>query len=428
MKIKKYAFGLSACMLILTFAAGCGQKSQDSQIFLYDSEKKQENTALTVFGFKADTLNLLSIENTLHSFMEENPGITITYEGIKGTSYWDALDRRASYGVLDDIFMVDHDTVLEYGNQGLLADLSGIPGLGNYEELASSQFLNEDGSIWFVPTCISAYGLYINYSLLEKDGQKIPTNWGEFASVCDFYVSKGCVPVIANNYSSLRSLIIAKGMYDVYQSEDSGELISAFNSGRMDLVSRLSPGIETVYEMIEGGWIDCDEVLETTQTAKDLELFAKGDRPFMITGGWASVRVMELEPGFKYGVHPFPILDDGSVLVIDAATCMAVNAKSSHLDEALGFVAYLIEPDVMWDYCDSQSSYTPLKDDRIPSDETIVPSAEHLANGSCVIGSDYRLTLPVDAAVGNCATALLEGANVQEAETVLRTSLEQGVD
>ncbi len=414
---------LAACLLVPAMAGGCGKERQDSQIFLYDQEEEQQDITISMFGYKADSRNLLAIEDTLHSFMEQNPGINITYEGIKGSAYWDALTKRAASGTLDDIIMVDHDRLMDFSSQGLLADLSGLPGLDNYAEFAGSQFLNEDGSVWFLPTCISAYGLYINYDLLESDGQTVPTDWEEFAAVCDYYAGKGCVPVIVNNYSSLRSLIIAKGMFDVYQSEDDEAEIASFNAKEKDLAAQLAPGLEMVCEMIERGWIDCSEGLVTTQTESDLALFVQGDRPFMITGAWASPRVADSEPGFSYGVHPFPILDDGSVLVVDTATCVAVTAGSEHQAEVMDFLAYLIQPDVMWNYCESQSSYTPMKDDRIPTDSAIAPSVEYLENGRIVIGSDYRLTLPLDTALVECTAALLRGADIQEAETVLAEQL-----
>ncbi len=424
MKTEKRAIAmLTACIMVSSMVGGCGKEQQDSQILLYDPVEEQQDIRLSMLGYKADSLNLLAIEEALHGFMEQNPGVNITYEGIKGSTYWDALTKRAYYGTLDDIIMVDHDRLLDFSAKGLLADLSGISGLDNYAELAASQFLNEDGSVWFLPTCISAYGLYVNYDLLEADGQTVPTCWEEFASVCDYYAGKGCTPVVVNNYSSLRSLIAARGMFDVYQSEDTAAEIEAFNAGEKNLAEQLAPGIEMVCEMIERGWIDCSEALATTQTDGDLTLFVQGDRPFMVTGAWASLRVADMEPGFAYGVHPFPILDDGSVLVVDAATCVAVSAGSVHQEEAMDFLAYLIEPDVMWNYCECQSSYTPLKDERIPADSAIAPSVEYLGNGRSVIGSDYRLTLPLDTALIKCTAAILNGADRQEAEAVLAEQL-----
>ena len=64
-----------------------------------------------------------------------------------------------------------------------------------------------------------------------------------------------------------------------------------------------------VEEMIERKWIDCEEVLETEQTSDDLKLFVGGNRPFMVTGGRAAIRVKNMEHDFSYGVHDFPIMD-----------------------------------------------------------------------------------------------------------------------
>lgn len=414
---------LTVCMTALAMAGGCGKQQQDSQIFLYDPVEEQTDITLSMLGYKADSLNLLAIEDTLHGFMEQKPEVNITYEGIKGSAYWDALTKRADSGTLDDIIMVDHDRVMDFSSRGLLADLSGLSGLDNYAELASSQFLNEDGSVWFLPTCISAYGLYVNYDLLEADGQTVPTDWEEFAAVCDYYVDKGCAPVIVNNYSSLRVLMAAKGMFDVYQSEDTAAEISAFNAGEKNLAGQLAPGVEMVCEMIKRGWINCSEGLATTQTDGDLKLFVQGDRPFMVTGAWASPRVADMEPGFTYGVHPFPVLEDGSVLVVDAATCVAVSAGSAHQAETMDFIAYVIQPDVIGNYCESQSSYSPMKDNRTLADNAVAPLTEYLSNGRSVIGSDYRLTLPMDTALVECATALLRGADAEEAKTVLMEQL-----
>ncbi len=417
---------LCVLSIIISSLNGCQSSDQNSRIFLYDAKEEQEKIIVTAFGYKADTLNLLAIEDALHGFMDENQGITVTYEGIKGSAYWDALSKRAAEGVMDDIIMVNHDTVLRYGNQGLLADLSGLPGLDNFTELAVEQFLNEDGTVWFLPICISTYALYINLDLLNANGQTVPENWSEFSELCDYYVEKGIVPIIANNYRSIDSLITAKSMYDVYQTHNSAETIEAINQGEIDLAEKLTVGIEMAREMIDRGWFDCTEVLATEQTSDDLELFAQGERPFMITGGWASPRVAELEPQFEYKIYPYPIMDDGSVLLIDVNTCVSVNANSEYVDEALDFLAYLVEPDVMWNYCDSQSSHTALIDDRTPSDQTIAPASEYIENGPCVIGSDYRLTLNYDAALTECAHALLNGASAEEAEMTLRNALYEG--
>ena len=145
----------------------------------------------------------------------------------------------------------------------------------------------------------------------------------------------------------------------------------------------------------------------------------------MVTGGWATPRVAAMNPEFSYGVHPFPILDDGGVLVIDANTCISVNADSEHLDEAMQLVECITQPDCIWEYCESQSSYTPLQDDRIPADKTILPASACLERGQIVIGSDYRLNLPLDTSLSEITRQMVTGMSADEAVTLLNRLLEQ---
>lgn len=411
-------------ILISVIMTGCSQRFSEIMLIENEPSEEQEQVFLSVFGYKADALNLTAIENILNLHMEQNPDIVITYEGVKGADYWNALERRAHANGLDDVFMVDHDHVIELTGQGKLADLSGLPAIEKYQDIMKEQFINKDGSVYFLPICISAYGLYINYDLLEAHGQKVPENWSDFMEVCNYFVEKGMTPIVANNYASLRYLIVARSLYSVYQ-QDSAATIERFNCEPEELANALRPGVKMVEEMIDYKWIDCAETLTTDQTSDDLKLFVGGDRPFMVTGGWGTPRVAAMNPKFSYGVHPFPILDDGGVLVIDANTCISVNADSEHLDEAMQLVECITQPDCIWEYCDSQSSYTPLQDNRIPADETILPASACLERRRIAIGSDFRINLPLDTSLSEITQQMLTGMSADEAATLLNRLLEQ---
>jgi raffinose/stachyose/melibiose transport system substrate-binding protein len=360
-------------------------------------------------------MNLTAIEAALQGYMEEHPSVHISYEGLKSSDYWDMLDIRKESDTLDNLFMVHHDDVVELKKEGKLADLSDLSTISNFSKTAQSQFMEDDGSVYFLPTQISTFNLYINQDLLEEHQIQIPTNWEELAAACDYFVDQGIVPIIGNNFTTWRSLIAAKSLYPVYQLEHPEELIEQFNSGQTDIMDYLSVGIEMVGEMLDRGWFDREEALNTQSTSDDLALFAAGDRPFMITGGWASQRLMAMDPQFTYGIYPFPILEEGSVLVMNVDTCISVAANADNLDVTKDFVAYFTQPDVIAEYCNTQSSYTPLEDDRTPTDATIAPSVPYLFNGQSVIGSDYRLELPLDNAENEVGKAMLSGMGTQEA-------------
>ncbi|MEE0199125.1 MAG: extracellular solute-binding protein [Muricomes sp.] len=422
-RMKLYKIVLSI-FLVSALMSGCSHRSNEIMLIENEPLAEQEHIFLSVYGYKADAHKLTAIESILNRYMEQNPEVIVTYEGVKGIDYWNAFERRVQANGLDDVFMVDHDREIELAEQGKLADLSGLPTIEKYQDIIKEQFIREDGSAYFLPTCISAYGLYINYDLLEKHGQKVPEKWSEFMEVCQYFAGKGITPIVANNYASLRNLIVGESLYSVYQ-KDSAAAIEAFNHAPAELVNTLRPGIEMVEEMIDRKWIDCEEVSATNQTSDDLRLFAGGNRPFMITGNWATSRVADMEPGFSYGVHPFPILDDGSVLVIEANTCISVNAGSEHIEEVMELVECITQPDSIWEYCDSQNSYTPLKDDRVPTEQTILPASECLESGRIVIGSDYRLSLPLDNSLSEITKQMLNGMSSDKAVALLNQLLAQ---
>ena len=76
--------------LILTLLSGCSQYSSEVMLIENEPLAKQEHLFLSVFGYKADALNLTAIENILNLHMEQNPDIVVTYEGVKGADYWNA--------------------------------------------------------------------------------------------------------------------------------------------------------------------------------------------------------------------------------------------------------------------------------------------------------------------------------------------------
>lgn len=416
-----------AGILMTGILAGCSEKQEKNIVFNYAQKEEQPQTNLTFFGNKYEALNVMAIEDALHGFMDEHPDISITYDGIKGVEYYEVLNKRIATGNGDDIIMVDHERVLELGKQGKLADLSDISTLDHFSDLALGQ-IHAGGGVYYLPTSISAFGLYCNLDLLKEHKQEIPENIAEFESVCDYFVSEGITPIVANNDISLKTAVIAKAMLPVYQSEDAMKELERFNSGEADLAEAFRPGFELVERMLEHGWVDREEALNTAKTKDDLILFARGESPFMLTGAWAVPRVRNLDPGFDFEVMPYPFMEDGSALVINIDTRVSVNADSPHQDEAKMFVEYLTRSDVMWEFVDSQSSFSPLAENRLAEDEAIQSIGPYLTNGRSVIGSDDNLNFPIWEISRKCIVGMLEGDNADAAVLRMEKLMDEWVN
>ena len=415
MNVKRMIPGLLVLLTAAGALGGCISGSKEKNMVIdISTETLGPSVSLTFFGFKYEPLNVMAIEHSLHRFMDEYPEITISYDGIKSPEYFEVLDKRLSTGNGDDIFMTDHEHILELGRQGKLADLSDLSTLNNFSDLARSQ-MSADGTVDYVPTSISAFGLYCNLDLLEKHGQKIPSSLPEFEKVCDYFVSRGITPIVANNDISLKTIAIGKSLLPTYQQFHPKSALDRFNSGQDHLAQTFVPGFQLVERMIKEGWVDSSEALETVKTRDDLTLFAKGDRPFMLTGAWAVPRVRDLNPDLNFEVHPYPILDDGSVLVINVDTRISVNAASPHLKEAKKFVEYLTQNDSMWEFVNSQSSFSPLKENRLAEDPAIQSLGPYLNNGYSVIGSDDNLNCPIWEISRKCTLGMLNGDDALEA-------------
>ena len=211
--------------------------------------------------------------------MKRNPDIRVSYESLKGNGYYDALAKRMASGKGDDVFMVNHDILLDLEAQGQVEDLSDLDTIEEYTDQMLSQ-MQDEGGIYGVPTIVSAFGLYCNLDLLKEHKQEVPRNLEEWKEVCEYFKKEGITPIIANNDISLKTLAIGRGFFSVYQQERQEEVFARLNSGEENISQYLEPGFALVQELIDEEYIDAEKTLDTMKTSDDLEEFAKGTSPF----------------------------------------------------------------------------------------------------------------------------------------------------
>lgn len=396
---------------ILTISAGCGSKNQ---VMIYEDPGDRETTTITFFGNKYEPENVTVIEEIISGFMEDNPDIRVSYESLKGSEYYEALGKRMESGRGDDVFMVNHDILLELDERGQVADLSELSSIGNFTEQMLGQ-METDGKITWIPTTVSVFGLYCNMDLIHEHGQEIPRNLQEWEAVCEYFVQRGITPVVANNDISLKTLAIGRGFYSVYAEGREEEVLERLNSGGEQLSEYLTEGFAIAGEFINKGYIDGEKALNTKKTSDDLEQFAKGESPFMLTGAWAAGRMKGLDPEFDFEIHPLPVLDDGPLLVINADTRLSVNADSEHPEAAMKFVEYFTRSDNIQKFADQQSSFSPLKSGNSTLGVELQPLVSCYGEGRTVIGTDSQLELPIWELTAEVSEKLLSGESLNAA-------------
>lgn len=387
---------ISSAAAAITAAAllgSCGYMTNtDKSIIVTD---KPQVTKITFFGNKYKETNVKVIDDIIKGFMKKNPGIEVKYEGLKGGEYYEVLRKRMETGNGDDVFVVDSDTMRILENNHQLADLSGASVIQKYSDLVKNQITNSDGTVYMLPTTVSMFGLYCNMNLLKEHNKAVPQNMSEFEDICEYFKQQGMTPLVANNDDSLKVIAYGRNFYDYYKNGEAEDIINKVNSGEEKLSTYLRPGFEKAEEFIKKGYVNSEEALNSYRASDDLKLFERGNSPFMICGAWAEPRLADEAPNLNFSVYPLPVLDDGSVVVINPGVRLAVNENSKHKDEAIKFVEYFTEEENINKFSDEQCSLNPIKNSRLPAVKHIQPLVEAYKDKQVVIGSDTRFNAPI---------------------------------
>lgn len=410
---------LLLCALLLAVLPGCSSRNT---VVSYE-EPEEDTTTITFFGNKYEPENVIVIEKIISGFMKENPDIRVSYESLKGNDYYEALEKRMEAGKGDDVFMINHDTILKLRSKGQLAELSKLSSISNYTEQMLNQ-MDSKGKFYWVPTTVSAFGLYCNMNLLQEHNQKVPQNLQEWEKSCDYFLKQGITPIIANNDISLKTLAIGRGFSSAYQKGVQKKVFTLLNKGEEKLSKYMREGFTVVKEFIDKGYIDAEKALKTQKTSDDLDEFIKGKSPFMLTGAWAAGRVDEMNPDFEFTVQPIPAMDDGSLLVVNPDTRLSVNAESEHLDASMKFVEYFTKSENIQKFADQQSSFSPLKGGNSSGVKEIQPLIPCYSSGRTVIGTDALLDIPIWSLTAEASQKLLSGEGLNQ----VMASMDQKAD
>ncbi len=106
---------------------------------------------------------------------EKNPNITINGTFTDYPSYWQKRQTQSAGGGLPDVMQFDYTYLRQYGDNGLLLDLSQYFGDGIKTDAIEDSLLSTgklDGGTYAIPTGYSAWAMFENPALLKKTGNQ----------------------------------------------------------------------------------------------------------------------------------------------------------------------------------------------------------------------------------------------------------------
>ncbi|WP_011582024.1 MULTISPECIES: ABC transporter substrate-binding protein [Chelativorans] len=299
-----------------------------------------QDVTLTIESWRNDDLAIWQ-EQLIPAFEAQNPGIKVVFSPSAPTEYNAALNAKLDAGSAGDLITCrPFDASLELYNKSQLADLTDLPGMENFSDVAKSAWQTDDGSATFcVPMASVIHGFIYNKDAFEELGLQVPQTEDEFFAVLDKIKEDG-------NYIPL-----AMGTKDLWEAATMGYQNIGPNywkgeEGRLAL-------IKGEQKLTDPQWVDPFTTLARwkdylgdgfeAQTYPDSQnLFTLGRAAIYPAGSW-EISVFNTQVEFEMGAFPPPVKAAGDTCYISDHTDIGIglNAKSPNAEAARTFLTWV---------------------------------------------------------------------------------------
>lgn len=199
MKKKKWNRVLAVLLAMVTavsLLSACGSKSGE----------KEDAETITVYLWSTNLY-----EKYAPYIQEQLPGINVEF--VVGNNDLDFYRFLNENGGLPDIITCCRFSLHDAGPlKDSLMDLSTTNEAGAVYDTYLSNFMNEDGSVNWLPVCADAHGFVVNKDLFEKYDIPLPTDYESFVSACQAFEQVGIRGFTADYYYDYTCMETLQGL------------------------------------------------------------------------------------------------------------------------------------------------------------------------------------------------------------------------
>ena len=213
MSKKRCVWSIVLAALALLLAA-CGHEDPKNLISSHEKEERVVNLFSPMEKMDPDAENVARTASDLTVAMAEAAlDVTVVYRTYTAEDYQDktydnvCLDRARNN--MDDLYLLNPDTVLALGAEGKLADLSGLDSAKNLRDIIRTAN-TVDGKLVAIPQEVVAYGLFVNKDLFDQYKLKVPDTPEEFMECCRVFKENGIETPIGANRWWLENFVMAQ--------------------------------------------------------------------------------------------------------------------------------------------------------------------------------------------------------------------------
>ena len=347
---------------------------------------------------------------------EEKLGVSMMYRTYTAENYQDktydevTLDRARSN--MDDLYLLNPDTLLILGAEGKLMDLSGLDSAKNLREIV--RVANTvDGKLIAIPQEIVAYGLFLNMDLFNQYGLSQPETPEEFLECCRVFKENGFETPIGANRWWLETFVFAQAYADLYNGGNAEAEIAALNSGEAKYSDYMRPGFEFLQILIDRGYIDAETALVSEAIEAEGPDFLAGKTPIVMAyWGAANSETGYGKTDFEMQVVGFPS-SRGQMPVIPM-TGYGIGAEAEHREDAAKALDIMTSDEALQLYSETNRVISPSKNVKVDCVPSLRPLNDRIEEGVYVLGSNAGMNVEQWGNTCLIVRELLEGKSVDE--------------
>jgi len=349
---------------------------------------------LDFFQFKGEALE--DFEQIIADFEAENPDIDVVQNQVADA---DTIIRT----LLVKDKAPDVITLNANGNFGRLAqagvfyDFSDEPVLQTINPAVQdilADLGNAEGEVNGLGYVNNANGIIYNEDIFEEQGLEVPETWDELIDVCDQLQAAGITPfygTLGDSWTGLPSFN-ALGAYPAQddffeQLREEGEDVGPDSevSFQKDFAEALDQQYE-LFSYTQDGYRG--KTYDDGNAA-----FANGDVAMLMQGIWAVSPIKDVNPDIRAGIFPYPATDDPAdrLLVSGVDVVVTMGKDTPHREEALRFIDYLFEQDVIEEFAASQNMVPSVEGAQLSDDPAIQSVAPWFDEGRITGFIDHQV-------------------------------------
>lgn len=364
------------------------------------------------------------------SMAEEQLGISVAYKTYTAEDYQDAtyddvaLDRARNN--MDDLYLLNPDTIQALGMEGKLMDLSGLDCAKNLREVVKTAN-TVNGKLVAIPQEVVAYGLFINQDIFDQCGLSLPETPDEFLTCCNVLKAHGYETPVGANRWWLETFVLAQAFAELYNGGNTQAEIEALNNGTARYSDYMRSGFEFLQEMIDQGYVDAEKAYFSEAIEGEGPDFMAGKTPIVMAyWGAANTDTAYGNPNFNLQIIGFPS-SLGQMPVIPM-TGFAVGAEAEHAQDTMLTMEVILSDEALQAYSEINKVISPSKNVEVDCIPALKPLKDRIEEGVYVLGANAGMKMEQWGNTCQVVRMLLSGSTVDECMAELDRLQDESMD